>query len=115
MDLKKIAALVKTRIEVFPEIGEMIDFFEAVPEYDVDMYTNKKNKTNAEKSLPVLQELLPVIEAQEDFTNDALYQMLRGFADEKVINQDLLCASSYRCFRKAHDSGRSNRDYGNYR
>ena len=44
---------------------------------------NKKNKTNAEKSLPVLQELLPVIEAQEDFTNDALYQMLRGFADEK--------------------------------
>ena len=83
MDLKKIAALVKTRIEVFSEIGEMIDFFEAVPEYDVDMYTNKKNKTNAEKSLPVLQELLPVIEAQEDFTNDALYQMLRGFADEK--------------------------------
>lgn len=83
MDLKKIAALVKTRIEVFPEIGEMIDFFEAVPEYDVDMYTNKKNKTNAEKSLPVLQELLPVIEAQGDFTNDALYQMLRGFADEK--------------------------------
>ena len=82
MDLKKIAALVKTRIEVFPEIGEMIDFFEEVPEYDVDMYTNKKNKTNAEKSLPVLQELLPVIEAQEDFTNDALYQMLRGFADE---------------------------------
>ena len=82
MDLKKIAALVKTRIEVFPEIREMIDFFEEVPEYDVDMYTNKKNKTNAEKSLPVLQELLPVIEAQEDFTNDALYQMLRGFADE---------------------------------
>ena len=58
----------------------MIDFFEEVPEYDVDMYTNKKNKTNAEKSLPVLQELLPVIEAQEDFTNDALYEMLVSFA-----------------------------------
>ena len=69
----------------------MIDFFEEVPEYDVDMYTNKKNKTNAEKSLPVLQELLPVIEAQEDFTNDALYQMLRGFADEMVTSQALLC------------------------
>ena len=83
MDLKKIAALVKTRIEVFPEIEDMIDFFEEVPEYDADLYTNKKNKTNAEKSLPVLQEILPVIEAQEDFTNDALYQMLRSFADEK--------------------------------
>ena len=55
MDLKKIAALVKTRIEVFPEIGEMIDFFEAVPEYDVDMYTNKKNKSYSENYLPVLE------------------------------------------------------------
>ena len=83
MDFDKILSMVKTRIELFTEIPGHIDFFEAVPEYDVDMYTNKKNKTNAEKSLPVLQELLPVIEAQEDFTNDALYQMLRGFADEK--------------------------------
>ena len=49
MDLKKIAALVKTRIEVFPEIREMIDFFEEVPEYDVDMYTNKKNKDKCRK------------------------------------------------------------------
>lgn len=61
------------------------------------------------------RELLPVIEAQEDFTNDALYQMLRGFADEKGYKQVCYVASSYRCFRKAHDSGRSNRDYGNYR
>ena len=81
-DFRKIAGMVQTRIETFPDIPALIDFFEEVPEYDVDMYTNKKNKTNAEKSLPVLQELLPVIEAQEDFTNDALYQMLRRFADE---------------------------------
>ena len=47
LDLKKIAAMVKTRIEVFPEIPALIDFFEAVPEYDVAMYTHKKMKTNA--------------------------------------------------------------------
>ena len=28
-DLKKIAAMVKTRIEVFPDIADHIDFFEA--------------------------------------------------------------------------------------
>ena len=33
-DLRKIAAMVKTRIEVFPDIEDMVDFFEAVPEYD---------------------------------------------------------------------------------
>lgn len=55
LDLKKIAAMVKTRIEVFPDIKEHIDFFEALPEYDVAMYTHKKMKTNAETSLKVLK------------------------------------------------------------
>ena len=49
-DLKKIAAMVKTRIEVFPDIPELIDFFETVPEYDTSMYTHKKMKTNQESS-----------------------------------------------------------------
>ena len=42
LDLKKIASQVKTRIEVFPEIKELIDFYEEVPEYDTQMYCHKK-------------------------------------------------------------------------
>lgn len=83
MDLKKIAALVKTRIEVFPDIKEHIDFFEEVPEYDVAMYTHKKMKTNPETSLPVLKEVLPILEAQADYSNDALYQTLVQYIEEK--------------------------------
>ena len=45
LDLKKIASQVKTRIEVFPEIKELIDFYEEVPEYDTQMYCHKKMKT----------------------------------------------------------------------
>ena len=70
-DLKKIAAMVKTRIEIFPDIKELIDFFEEVPEYDVSMYTHKKMKTTAETSLAVLKEVLPLLKAQEDYNNDA--------------------------------------------
>ena len=40
LDLKKIAAMVKTRIEVFPDIAEHVDFFETLPEYDIAMYTH---------------------------------------------------------------------------
>ena len=75
-DLKKIAHMVQTRIEIFPDIRDHIDFFEELPEYDVAMYTHKKMKTNAQTSLEVLQEILPVLEAQEDYSNDALYQTL---------------------------------------
>ena len=43
LDLKKIADLVKTRIEVFSDIAEKIDFFETLPEYDVAMYTQESH------------------------------------------------------------------------
>ncbi len=82
-DLKKIAAMVKTRIEVFPDIPALIDFFEELPEYDTAMYTHKKMKTSAESSLEVLQELLPLLEAQEDYSNDALYALLTDYAAKK--------------------------------
>ena len=82
LDLKKIANMVKTRIEVLPDIPALIDFFEAVPEYDISMYTHKKMKTNPEISLEVLEKILPVLENQEDYTNDALYELLCSFAKE---------------------------------
>lgn len=82
-DKKRIAEMVKSRIEVFPDIPEMIDFFEAVPaDYDLEMYTHKKMKTDAEKSLQVLKETLPILEAQDDYSNDALYQTLSAYVTE---------------------------------
>ena len=83
VDFKKIARMVQTRIEVFPDIREHIDFIENLPEYDVAMYTHKKMKTNEQTSLQVLTDVLPLLEAQEDFSNDALYQLLLGYANEK--------------------------------
>lgn len=83
MDLKKIAQMVKTRIEVFPDITEQVDFLTAVPEYDASMYCHKKMKTTVESSLQVLREVLPVLEAQEDYSNDALFARLVEFVGEK--------------------------------
>ncbi len=82
-DLRKIAAMVKTRIEIFPDIREMVDFFEELPEYDTQMYAHKKMKTSEASSLEVLKELLPILEAQEDYSNDALYQTLTDYVSRK--------------------------------
>ena len=83
LDFRKIAAMVKTRIEVFPDICELVDFFQEVPEYDTSMYVHKKMKTNEENSLALLREVLPLLEAQEDYSNDALFEMLSAFGKEK--------------------------------
>ncbi|MCD7766115.1 MAG: glutamate--tRNA ligase family protein, partial [Lachnospiraceae bacterium] len=82
-DLRRIAAMVKTRIEVYPDIADMVDFFETMPAYDVSLYTNKKSKSTEETSLEVLKDLLPRLEVQEDFSNDALFTLLKAYVDEK--------------------------------
>ena len=85
MDFAKIAKMVQSRIEVFTDIKDHIDFLEALPEYDIAMYTHKKMKTNAETSLAVLSDILPRLEAQEDYSNDALYKLLCDYVAEKGV------------------------------
>lgn len=83
LDFQKISDMIKTRIEVLPEITEMVDFFGKLPEYDAAMYTHKKMKTNSASSLEVLKELLPVLEPQEDYGNDALYAVISKYVEDK--------------------------------
>lgn len=84
-DLKKIANMVKSRIEVFPDIAEHVDFFEELPEYDTAMYEHKKMKTTKESSLEVLKDILPILEATDDYSNDSLYQTLLKYVEEKGV------------------------------
>ncbi len=83
MDFETIAHMVQTRIEVFPDIPALIDFFAQVPEYDIALYTHKKMKTDAASSLKVLEEVMPILEEAQDYSNDALYETLLSFAKEK--------------------------------
>ncbi len=81
-DFEKIAAMVKTRIELYSDIPELIGFLEHLPDYDPEIYTHKKMKTTKESSLEVLKDLLPLLETQDDYTNDALYATLLHYAEQ---------------------------------
>ena len=69
LDFKKIAGMVQSRIELYSDIKDICDFFEAV-------------KTTPELSLEVLKKVLPVLEDTDDYTNDALFELLKGFASD---------------------------------
>ena len=88
-DKKKIADLVKTRIETLCDIAEKIDFFEALPEYDIEMYTHKKMKTNSENSLESLKDLLPRLEALDDFSIDGIQALVQKYVEEKEIKNGI--------------------------
>lgn len=84
-DLKFIADLVKTRIETFLDIADMIDFFEDLPEYDIAMFTHKKMKTDSVNSLKVLQDVLPRFEELNDYSVSSIESLLMGYIAENGI------------------------------
>lgn len=85
LDYRRIASLVKTRIETLCDIEALIDFFDELPEYDVEMYTHKKMKTDSESSLNVLTELLPRFEALEDYSESSIENIIMSYIAEKQI------------------------------
>ncbi len=78
IDLRQVAALVQPRCEVLTDLAERVDFFDALPAYDPALYVHKKMKTTQENSLTTLREALPVLEALEIWTNEAIYEALLG-------------------------------------
>lgn len=85
LDYRRISDLVKTRIETLCDIGDMIDFFNELPEYDVEMFTHKKMKTSSESSLNVLKDLLPRFEELEDYSEGAIETIIKSYVSEKQI------------------------------
>ena len=88
--VSEIAALLQARCEKLTDIPEKVDFFDALPEYGVECYTNKKSKTNSEVSLDMLQKVLPKLETLPTWTNEAIHDMLVSFAEELGVKNATL-------------------------
>lgn len=76
VDMNLLAAMIQSRTELFTDIPEMIDFIDALPEYDTAMYCHKKMKTNEETSLEALKAVLPVLESLDVWTEEAVHKAL---------------------------------------
>lgn len=79
-DKKKIALFVKSRIETFFDIEDKVRFFEKVPEYDISLYENAKNKLTKEESKEIIEKVIPLLEKENDFSNDNLFKVLKDFS-----------------------------------
>lgn len=80
IDTRKLAALLHTRIAKFGEIPERAAFAVAVLDMGADLYTNKKNKTTPELCREILTDCLPLLEDAAEWNNDALFELLKGYA-----------------------------------
>ncbi|MBQ7860134.1 MAG: glutamate--tRNA ligase [Faecalibacterium sp.] len=87
-----LCANLQPRCEVLGEIPEQLDFFDAMPEYDVAMYANKKQKTSPETAKQALEALLPVLSDEAlDFSNkDAIFEACKAKAAELGVKNGWL-------------------------
>ena len=81
---KLLCANLQPRCEVLGEIPEQLDFFDAMPEYDVSLYANKKQKTTPESAKEALEALLPVLsdEALDFNDRDTVFDACKAKAEE---------------------------------
>ena len=73
VDTGLIASLLQPRCEVLGDIPEQLDFIDELSDYSNELYVSKKMKTNEETSLEVLRQILPVMEAMDDFSDEAVH------------------------------------------
>lgn len=89
-DTAAIAALLQARCEKLTDIPEKVDFFDALPEYPVDYYTNKKSKTNPDVSRAMLEAVIPVLEGLTEWTDEAIHDALVALAQRLEVKNATL-------------------------
>ena len=82
IDPAKIAGTLQQRCEKLIDVPEQVDFYDALPDYDVALYTNKKSKSTAESSLEMLQAILPRFEALELWEPETIKAAMTDLAVE---------------------------------
>ena len=90
IDAAKIAALLQARCEKLTEIPEKVDFFDELPDYGVEFYTNKKSKTNSEVSLNMLQAVTPMLELLPEWTAETIHSSLVSLAESLGVKNATL-------------------------
>lgn len=90
INLKKISELMHTRTEVLCEIPDMIDFFDELPDYSIDMYVHKKMKTNHENSLESLKKALPILENLSNWSFDAIQDSMMSLVSEMGVKNGIV-------------------------
>ena len=90
LSTEEIAGLLQARCERLTDIPEKLDFFDALPGYDAELFTNKKSKTNPEVSRRMLEAVLPALDGLADWTVDGIHDTLIGLAESLEVKNATL-------------------------
>ena len=78
-----LARILQQRTEVFSQIPEMLDFIPQLPDYDAELFTNKKSKTNPEIAKHVLTIAIDALTALPAWEEQPIHDALLGLAEKE--------------------------------
>ena len=90
MDESILCRILQQRLQYFGEIPAMVDFLTALPDYDTELFTNKKSKTNPEVAREVLDMVIPLLESLPDWAEATVHDALMNLAAEKGLKNGTL-------------------------
>ena len=85
IDAAAIAALLQQRTEVLTDIPEKLDFFDALPEYDTELFVHKKSKSDKDSSREMLGRVIPLFEALESWEDENILNVMVKLAEELEV------------------------------
>lgn len=87
LDMDKLMIMIQSRISKLSDIKEKVSFMNQVPDYSMELYINKKNKTDLSIAQSVLKSAVPIIESIDKWDNDTIFEELSVIADQLSIKK----------------------------
>ncbi|NLN45569.1 MAG: glutamate--tRNA ligase, partial [Clostridiaceae bacterium] len=81
LDRTLLASILQPRVERLTDIPGMIGFLAALPDYDTDLFTHKKMKTDPALALTVLTEALETLSSLPEWGVEPIHAALIGLAE----------------------------------
>ena len=85
IDYAVLAKMTQSRVSFIKDCGELVDFIDELPEYDIELYTHKKMKTNPEVAKQGLAVAIKTLEGLAEWNHDALFQAVSKAAEENGL------------------------------
>ncbi len=82
-DLKEIASLMQTRVDVLGDIPEKIEFLNDFGEYDLNMYIHQKMKVDLDVAKRAVKVAIDALEDFNDWTDEAIKERIKAAAEEE--------------------------------
>ncbi|MEG1631730.1 MAG: glutamate--tRNA ligase [Hydrogenoanaerobacterium sp.] len=89
-DTMLIAKMLQPRTEVLHDIPAQLDFLDELPNYTTELYVHKKMKTTEANSLEALKEVLPVLDALDDYSEEGVHAALFAVIERLGVKNGLI-------------------------